>query len=100
MKEKYISRVDSSKSKMYGYLVRLYRGKGVLFQEWLSDNKYGGQEKALEAAITIRDKKIADLNYYPGNGHTYREWKPVLRGRTARSNTGHMGVYESYEFKK
>ncbi len=85
---------------MYGYLVRLYRGKGVLFQEWLSDNKYGGKENAFEEAKAIRDKKIADLNYYPGNGHTNREWKPVQNKRSARSNTGHTGVYESYEYKK
>lgn len=100
MKHKYISRVDSSKSKMYGYLIRLYRGKGVLFQEWISDNKSGGKEEALKKAIEVRDYKIADLNYYPGNGMTNREWKPVQAKKGATSNTGHLGVYESHEFKK
>ena len=100
MKEKYISRVDSPKSKMYGYLVRLYKGRGVLFQEWLSDSKYGGTEKAFEAAKKLRDDKIAELNYYPGNGHTNREWKPVQASRSAKSNLGILGVYESHEFKK
>jgi len=99
MKHKYISRVDSSKSKMYGYLVRLYRGKGVLFQEWISDNKSGGKEKALKKAIEVRDSKIKDLNYSPGNGMTNREWKPVQIKKGTTSNTGHLGVYESHEFK-
>lgn len=100
MKEKYISRVDSVKSKMYGYLLRLYKGKDVLFQQWFSDNKYDGKEKALAEAIAIRDTKISDLNYYPGNGHTNREWRPVGHNRRARSNIGHLGVYESHDYKK
>lgn len=100
MKHKYISRVDSVKSKMYGYLIRLYHGKGVLYQKWVSDNMYGGKEKALEAALEIRDSKISELNYYPGNGLSNREWKPVALNRKPQSNTGHTGVYESREYKR
>jgi len=99
MKEKYISRVDSEKSKMYGYLLRLYKGKDVLFQQWFSDNKYGGKDKSFSAAISTRDTKISELNYYPGNGHTNREWRPVGQNRRPRSNIGHLGVYESHDFK-
>lgn len=100
MKEKYISRVDSIKSNMYGYLLRLYKGKDVLFQQWFSDNKYEGKDKALTEAIVIRDSKISELNYYPGNGHTNREWRPVSQSRRTRSNIGHLGVYESHDYKK
>jgi len=100
MKEKYISRVDSTKSKMYGYLLRLYRGNNVLFQQWLSDKRYGGKEKALEEAIRIRDEKIEQLNYNPQNGRSNRQWKPVLMNRKPKSNTGHLGVYESHDYRK
>lgn len=100
MKYKYISRVDSSKSNMYGYLIRLYKGKGVLFQKWVADHLHGGKENALKVAIEIRDTKIKELNYHPGNGMTNREWRPVALERGAHSNTGHLGVYESREYKK
>ncbi len=100
MKEKYISRVDSEKSKMYGYLVRLYRGNEVLFQQWIADKKNGGKEKAHQLAIKIRDEKIKELNYNPGDGQSNRQWKPVLSKRKATSNTGHLGVYESHDFRK
>ncbi len=100
MKEKYISRVDSSKSKMYGYLLRLYKDKGVLFQQWFPDKKYGGKEAAFEAAKEVRSAKIAELNYNPGGGLSSLRWKPVLLDREPKSNTGYLGVYESHEFKK
>ncbi len=100
MKEKYISRVDSEKSKMYGYLIRLYRGNEVLFQQWIADKKNGGKEKALQKAIKIRDEKIKKLNYNPSDGKSNRQWKPVLAKREATSNTGHLGVYESHDFRK
>ncbi|MBD3226517.1 MAG: hypothetical protein GF313_17460 [Caldithrix sp.] len=100
MKEKYISRVDSEKSKMYGYLVRLYRGKGVLFQQWFPDREYGGKEKCFEAAKAMRDKKIVELNYHQLKGPKNREWKPVQSSQKPRSNTGHLGIYESQDYKK
>ncbi len=99
MKEKYISRVDSSKSKMYGYLLRLYKNKGVLFQQWFPDKKYGGKEASFEAAKEVRDAKIIELNYNPGSGLSNLGWKPVLLDREPKSNTGYLGVYESHEFK-
>lgn len=99
MKEKYISRVDSSKSKMYGYLLRLYKNKGVLFQQWFPDKKYGGKEGSLVEAIRVRDSKITELNYHPGGGLSNLGWKPVHLDRKPKSNTGYLGVYESHEFK-
>ena len=99
MKEKYISRVDSEKSNMYGYLVRLYKGSEVLFQKWISDNKYGGKEKALKSAISIRDQKIKDLNYLDKSGASNRTWRAVQKA-SVRSNTGYQGIYESREMKR
>ena len=100
MTEKYISRVDSSKSKMYGYLLRLYKDKGVLFQQWFPDKKYGGKEAAFKAAKEMRSAKIAELNYHPGGGLSNLGWKPVLLDREPKSNTGYLGVYESHDYKK
>jgi len=100
MKEKYISRVDSYKSSMFGYLVRLYRGKGVLWQQWFPDKKYGGKEKALKAAITMRDKMMKELNYTPGGDKALRKWQPIKHNRKTRSNTGHLGIWESGYSKK
>ncbi|HID38843.1 MAG TPA: hypothetical protein EYP36_04940 [Calditrichaeota bacterium] len=100
MKEKYISRVDSYKSSMFGYLVRLYRGKSVLWQEWFPDKKYGGKEKALKAAISQRDKMMKELNYKPGGDKALRKWQPIKKDRKTRSNTGHLGIWESGYTKK
>ncbi len=97
IKEKYISRVDSEKSGMYGYLLRLYRGKGVLFQFWFSDKKYGGKEKTLKTALKLRDEKINELSYNP---NVNRKWQPVQLTKKIKSNTGHLGVYESSYAKK
>jgi len=96
-KEKYISRVDSEKSGMFGYLLRLYKGKGVLFQFWFSDKKYGGKEKTLKAAIKMRDQKIKDLSYNPNEN---RKWQPIQRTKKVKSNTGYLGIYESSYSKK
>ncbi len=100
MKEKYISRVDSYKSSMFGYLVRLYRGKSVLWQEWFPDKKYGGKEKALKAARSQRDKMMKELNYKPGGDQSLRKWQPIKKDRQTRSNTGHLGIWESGYTKK
>ncbi len=100
MKERYISRVDSSKSKMYGYLLRLYKNKSVLFQQWFPDKKYGGKETALKEAIRVRNAKMAEYNYNPGSGLSNLSWKPVQLDREPKSNTGYLGVYESHEYKK
>lgn len=100
MKEKYISRVDSFKSGMFGYLLRLYKGRGVLFQQWFSDKEYGGKAKALDAAIKIRDRKMVEYNYKPGGDPDLKPWKPVLHDRKVMSNTGYLGIYESKEYKK
>ncbi len=100
MKEKYISRVDSYKSSMFGYLVRLYRGKSVLWQQWFPDKKYGGKEKSLKAAIKMRDKMMKELNYKPGGDKDLRKWQPIKKDRKTRSNTGHLGIWESGYLKK
>ncbi len=99
MKEKYISRVDSEKSKMYGYLLRLYKDRGVLYQEWFSDKVYGGKDKSLRAALETRDRKIKELNYNPRDGLNNRPWRPIQFNKKPKSNTGHLGIYESHEFK-
>jgi hypothetical protein len=100
-KEKYISRVDSEKSKMFGYLVRLYRGSGVLWQQWFPDYKYGGEKGAFEAALNTRNTKIVELQYNPKQTRReHRFWRPVLDRQPPRSNTGHRGVTEGEYIKR
>jgi len=100
MKEKYISRVDSYKSGMFGYLLRLYRNNSVLFQEWFSDKDYGSKDRALQAAMEARKRKMKAYNYIPGGDSGMRQWKPVLQTRDPKSNTGILGISKGRDLKK
>jgi hypothetical protein len=88
VKYKGISRVDSPKSRTFGWYVRVFFNaeRKVRF---FSDGKYGGMEKSFQKALQFRNKAEKEL----GKPRTDR----VVVTRTYNSTTGIIGLHRKRE---
>jgi hypothetical protein len=78
-----ISRIDSPQKKMHGWYVRV-RLKNVTNSKFISDQKHGGKEAALECAIECRNQLEQEL------GKPRTDW--VIVGNNPRNRSGVVGV--------
>jgi hypothetical protein len=78
-----VSRIDSPQKKMHGWYVRV-RLKNVTNSKFISDQKHGGKEAALEKAIECRNQMEQEL------GKPRTDW--VIVGNNPRNRSGVVGV--------
>ena len=78
-----ISRIDSPQKKMHGWYVRV-RLKNVTKSKFISDQKNGGKEAALEKAVECRNQLEQEL------GKPRTDW--VIVGNNPRNRSGIVGV--------
>jgi len=83
-KEKGISRIDSGST--HGWFVRGYKN-GKTYSKLFSDKRWGGKNKALEAARAYRDELLQDLDKIPQKPRGRR-----IVYRDSRNTTGVLGV--------
>jgi len=83
-KEKGISRIDSGST--HGWFVRGYKN-GKTYSKLFSDKRWGGKNKALEAARNYRDELFKDLDSIPQKPRGRR-----IVYRDSRNSTGVLGV--------
>ncbi|MBI4852574.1 MAG: hypothetical protein HY819_12330 [Acidobacteria bacterium] len=88
VKYKGISRVDSKKSRTYGWYVRVFFN-GEKKVRFFSDGRYGGIEKALQKALQFRNKAEKEL----GKPRTDR----VVVTKTTNKTTGIIGLHRKRE---
>ncbi|HEX8650212.1 MAG TPA: hypothetical protein VF708_05175 [Pyrinomonadaceae bacterium] len=78
-----ISRIDSPQKKMHGWYVRV-RLKNITKSKFISDQKHGGKEAALEKAVECRNQLEREL------GKPRTDW--VIVGNNPRNRSGVVGV--------
>lgn len=83
-----ISRVDSPKSRTYGWYVRVFYN-GEKRVRFFSDGRHGGVEKAFQKALNFRNKAEKDL----GKPRTDR----VVVTKTYNNTTGIIGLHRKKE---
>lgn len=88
VKHKGISRVNSKKSRTYGWYVRVFFN-GEKKVRFFSDGRYGGPEKALQKALQFRNKAEKEL----GKPRTDR----VVVSKTTNNTTGIIGLHRKRE---
>jgi hypothetical protein len=88
IKHKGISRVDSKKSRTYGWYVRVFFN-GEKKVRFFSDGRYGGMEKAFQKALQFRNKAEKEL----GKPRTDR----VIVTKTTNNSTGIIGLHRKRE---
>lgn len=87
-KHKGISRVNSKKSRTYGWYVRVFFN-GEKKVRFFSDGRYGGPEKAFQKALQFRNKAEKEL----GKPRTDR----VIVSKTTNNTTGIIGLHRKRE---
>lgn len=71
-KFKNITRFTYEFTSFQGWRVTLCRSQ-LHFTRYFSDKQYGGEQAALAAAISMRDRVLASLRCYPNNpDHAFR----------------------------
>ncbi len=78
-----ISRIDCPEKKTVGWYVRVRLGN-VTKAKFISDNKHGGREAALEKAVECRNQLEQEL------GKPRTDW--VVVGKNPRNSSGVVGV--------
>ena len=78
-----ISRIDSPQKKMHGWYVRV-RLKNITKSKFISDQKHGGKDTALERAVECRNQLEQEL------GKPRTDW--VIVGNNPRNRSGVVGV--------
>ncbi|WP_352432809.1 AP2 domain-containing protein [Pyrinomonas sp.] len=78
-----ISRIDCPQKRMHGWYVRV-QFKNEKRAKFVSDQKYGGKEAALQKALEFRDKMMEEL------GRPVTEC--VIIGTNPRNKSGVVGV--------
>jgi len=83
-----ISRIDQFEKNNFGYYVRLKR-QGKQVAKFFSDSKYGGQNKAQQAAQTYYQEL---LEQFPAVSQAGR--------KTVRNTSGYVGVSKTSSLRK
>lgn len=78
-----ISRIDCPENKTVGWYVRVRLGN-VTKSKFLSDQKHGGKERALEEAVKCRNQLEKEL------GKPRTDW--IIVGNNPRNRSGVVGV--------
>ncbi len=82
-----ITRIDQEKKNTHGYYVRIQRDNNRI-STFFSDKRYGGKQKALEAAKEFRDKEISKWEAVAKNPNV-----PISYGKP--TNTGELGIIKT-----
>ena len=90
--ERYIIRIESPKSRLYGWQVRFNR-KGSYLSKLFSDSVHGSKDAAFQAAIAYRDNVLEERG--EGLETTEARVKVTLSSLPANNTSGILGVSRS-----
>ncbi|HVK53410.1 MAG TPA: hypothetical protein VM532_00120 [Burkholderiales bacterium] len=86
-----IRRIDDARTRTYAWVVQVQRRNQVVIQ-YFTDNLFGGKEKALKAAMTLRDQLVEQMH-----DNRYPLWRRTIKRRNNTSGIVGVGRYVSRE---